>query len=478
MASGIGYNWIERLLKCTAFGLVASTLVGAWHDSSQAWDVWYYHLPFAARLADIVPKSLFVFDSENEARFQGFPLLGELLQGWLWRLTGRPEAANLVAFSSVPLFALFLRWRFGVPIFLSVLGLFAVPLVQLHMTSCYVDLPANTALAALILLTLEAYVRQERPNSSAVALAVLAAAFSANLKMLLLPIVLAALTLFGIRALALYHRSRALRTRARKLIALGTAAFALALVLATPLRNLVRQNNPFYPLDISILGHHYAGTEQPYASSPNWLASAPRPLRFAASVLEIRAAPLSDRHRWTMDQWAPSDSPSYRMGGFFGAYVVWQLALFAYLLTRMRSRDAWTIGGGFALITVLTSVLPQSHELRYYMVWMIVLTALNLWLVPREPLRKLQGIVAVVATGIVVVVTHGGYVRASGSSFSDLVHEKVNRQQIARLESGSRICVTHQPYNLLWAPTFHSRRDYVVKSVDSKLQCGDYRPIE
>ncbi len=280
MASGIGWNWIERLLKWLAFGLVASTLVGALHDASQAWDVWYYHLPFAARLAGIVPSSLFVFDSANAARFQGFPLLGELLQGWLWRLTGRPESANLVAFSSVPLFALFLRCRFGVPIFLSILGLFAVPLVQLHMTSCYVDLPANTALAALILLTLEAYVRKDPPNLSAVALAVLAAAFSANSKMLLVPIVLTALTLFGLRALALYHRSMTLRTRTRKLVALGTAAFVLALVLATPLRNLVRQNNPVYPLDFSILGHHYAGTEEPYASSPNWLASSPRPLRF------------------------------------------------------------------------------------------------------------------------------------------------------------------------------------------------------
>ncbi len=188
--------------------------------------------------------------------------------------------------------------------------------------------------------------------------------------------------------------------------------------------------------------------------------------------------PLSDPHRWTLDQWTPSDSPSYRMGGFFGAYVVWQLALFAYLLTRMKSRNAWTLGGGFALITVLISAMPQSHELRYYMVWMIVLTALNLWLVPREPLRRIQGLIAVVATGVVVVVSHGGYVYASGSSFSDLVREKVDSRQIARLESGSRICVNHQPYNLLWAAPFHSRRDYVVKSVESKLECGDYRAVE
>ena len=120
-------------------------LVEALHDVSRAWDVWYYHLPFAARIAGIVPASQFAYDPLNQARFDGFPLLGEALQGLLWRITGRPESANLVAFSALPLFAWFAKKRLGVPMWATILALLAVPLVQIHATSCYVDLQIGRA---------------------------------------------------------------------------------------------------------------------------------------------------------------------------------------------------------------------------------------------------------------------------------------------------------------------------------------------
>ena len=292
--------WIRRTLKCVVFGLMITTLFGALHDVSRAWDVWSYHMPFAARLVGIVPRDFFTFDAGNEARFQGFPVLGELLQGWLWRLIGRPEAANLVAFSSVPVYGLFLRHRFGVPLYLSTLGLLAVPLVQLHMTSCYVDLPGNTAAAVLILLALESYTRSEPPTVRTVILAVFAAAVAANTKALLHPVVFTALTLLALRAAVLQAGAGFFATHARRLAALGAISIVSAVIFATPLKNLAAHGNPYYPLDFTILGHHFPGLEQPYESSPRWLASAPRPLRFVASILELHSAPLADRHRWTV----------------------------------------------------------------------------------------------------------------------------------------------------------------------------------
>src|SRR5258708_40243001 len=100
---------VERALSIAAWGLLACILAAAVTDVSLAWDVWYYHLPFAARIAGIVPADQYAYDAMNQARFDGFPLLGETLQGLLWRVTGRPESANLVALSSLPLFAWFLR---------------------------------------------------------------------------------------------------------------------------------------------------------------------------------------------------------------------------------------------------------------------------------------------------------------------------------------------------------------------------------
>lgn len=470
--------WIRRTLTCVAFGLMMSMLLGALHDVSRAWDVWYYHMPFAARLAGIVPRELFTFDVENEARFRGFPLFGELLQGGLWRLTGRPQTANLVAFSSVPLFGLFLRYRFAVPLYLSILGLLAVPLVQLHMTSCYVDLPGNAAAAVLLLVALESFSSSEPPSSRTLMLAVFTAAFAANTKTLLHPVVLAALTLLALRAVVLHAGAGFFVTRARRLGALGAITLALAVVFATPLKNLAVHGNPYYPLDFTVLGHHFSGLEQPYQSSPRWLASASRPVRFVASILELHCAPLADRHRWTVDQWTLPDAPGYRMGGFFGAYVVGQLIFFAYQLVRQKSRQARRIGGAFALLTVLTSILPQSHELRYYMYWMIVLISLNLWLACQESREVGLGFMSVAALGVVLAVTHCGYVYPSGSSFKQLVREKVGGPHLSQLSSGARICVARPPYDLLWAAPFHFPYHYRVKSVELKSQCGDFRPVD
>ena len=114
--------------------LLASMLGAALHDVSHAWDVWYYHLPFAGRLSGVVPPEAFVFHAANQARFDGFPLFGERLQGRCGGSPGAPECANLVAFAERPALRLVPPARASVPPHLSVLGLFAVPLVQAHAT--------------------------------------------------------------------------------------------------------------------------------------------------------------------------------------------------------------------------------------------------------------------------------------------------------------------------------------------------------
>src|SRR6202042_1930903 len=118
-------------------------------------------------------------------------------------------------------------------------------------------------------------------------------------------------------------------------------------------------------------------------SSPPWLSAAPRPLRFACSLLEIGIRPLTDEHRWTVDQWMPGDSSGNRMGGFFGAYVVVNVALLAWRAWAECAREVRAAAIGFVVLSAVVSLMPQSHELRYYLSWMIVLVALNLWLASR-----------------------------------------------------------------------------------------------
>ena len=455
-------EWTDRALRLLGWGVLASMLVGALHDVSQAWDVWYYHLPFAARIAGIVPTSQFAYDPLNEARFGGFPLFAEALQGGLWRLTGRAESANLVAFSAVPLFAWFVRRRFHVPMHLTIIGLLAVPLVQIHATSCYVDLPGNAAAAALVLVAIQAWAQPDEPMTApALVLACALGAVAANTKTLLQPMVFASLLALGARLV-----------RERRYRAVLAMVFALPLVFFTPLKNLTLHHNPAYPVAMELFGHHFPGPAEPYSSSPVWLAHAPRPVRFVCSALEIGTGPL----RWTVDQWTPPDAPGYRMGGFFGLYVAGLLALLVWRAVRERGDPTVRRAiAGFSLLTVLVSVMPQSHELRYYMGWMIVLVAVNLWLARRsQTMMKEQGVAlaCAVALGAVLTITRGEYAYASGESFRELVHTEVNDGVLAHVHEGAHVCVRRAPWSFLWAAPFHAPRSYVVQEAEVPADCA------
>jgi hypothetical protein len=454
---------VERALRVLAWGLLASMLVTALHDVSMAWDVWYYHLPFAARLWGIVPASQFVYDPLNQARFEGFPLLGEVLQGLLWRVTGYVQAANLVALASVPLFAWLAKRRLGVPMYQAILALLAVPLVQIHATSCYVDLPGNAAMGALVLLAIAAWADEEPPSDRVVWLALACAAVAANTKALLHPVV-------GVALVAIGWRVRRPRT-------LALAALALPLVFFTPLKNLLLHHNPYYPVDFRLLGLHMPGVDTPYSSSPVWLEHAPRPVRFFCSVLEIGVRPMSDPRRWTVDQWTPPSAPGYRMGGFFGLWAAANLVLFVWLAVRGRKeRRVRAAVLGFVVLTAIVSELPQSHELRYYMGWMMVLVVLNLWLLG-ERARRGAAVGAVCAIAAVVLVTRAAYVYPSGKTFDQLVASEVSPRSVRSVHDGEHVCVRHAPWNFLWAARFHAPKHYAVTEAVEPAECDGARSL-
>src|SRR6185312_13196941 len=115
----------------------------------------------------------------------------------------------------------------------------------------YVDLPANLALAVAVLVAIDAWIAVEPPPARDVALAIGACAVAANTKVMLEPLAFLALAALAVRA----RRHR-----------LAIAA-ALPIVLATPLANLVRHGNPFYPVQTAVAGLVFRGPELPYSSS-------------------------------------------------------------------------------------------------------------------------------------------------------------------------------------------------------------------
>jgi hypothetical protein len=213
------------------------------------------------------------------------------------------------------------------------------------------------------------------------------------------------------------------------------------------------------------------------------LEHAPQALRWLFSVLEIGLRPMSDGRRWTIDQWAPWDSPALRMGGFFGAYVVFHLGLLGWTVARDRSRTARTAGVAFAVLTAAMANLPQSHELRYYLCWMMVLASLNLWLVcDGERAREGGGwrapALGVACTGFLAVVlwvTRCGYVYPSGTTFAELLREKVDAAVVEQIGEGERVCLRREPHTFLYAAPFHPGKRYVVKEAEGEEECGAAR---
>jgi hypothetical protein len=154
------------------------------------------------------------------------------------------------------------------------------------------------------------------------------------------------------------------------------------LIFATPIKNVAFYGNPFYPIKVEV-----AGIVLNYKLTPDTYSQGNRPQKWLQSIFEINAP------QWSPDQWNYGNKQYQdRIGDFFGAYVVFNLLLLLSLTireqlqNRQSSPETKSRNATIALITVLLMSLipanfPQSHELRYFMFWMIVLVSVNLYLI-------------------------------------------------------------------------------------------------
>lgn len=477
-------GWLLRAadvgLRVLAGALALSLSFAAWHDVSQAYDVWYYHLPFAARLAGIMGADAYSFSADNVARFQGFPLLAEVLQGLAWRATGHVQATNVVSLGALFGLSVFLRRLFAVPLHSSLIAFLAIPLVHIHATASYVDLPGNVSATMLLLCTYRVIVNHRAPSPRLLFGSAILAAVSVNTKFQLVPITVAAaavLSWFSLRELRTYSSAdRATRTASKKRVAV--LLLAVPIVFTTPIKNTIAHGNPVWPVELHVLGKALPFREAAYAQSPPHLEHSSRPIRFLRSVLELDNLPIATRRRWSLDQYAPSDHPSCRMGGYFGAYVVVNLLALAWAAWRRRSREAVAAVAVFGGATAIAALVPQSHELRYYMFWMLLLVCSNLVMWTGTPRTRLAaGIVSTSALVVVVWSTSGDFLYASGSTFAQFLAKRADASVIEGAAPGERLCIAREPFTFLYAPGFHPPKRYSVQEATTDADCNGARRI-
>jgi hypothetical protein len=439
-----------------------------------------YHLPFAARLWGITSPGEFAFFDRLEYIYQGFPLLGEIAQGLFWRFFDRMQAANLVALVSLLVYCSFARTFFRIPWHVMVLALLAVPLIQIHATASLVDLPANLATAVMLLLAYRVYAETALPRWRDIAVFAVAAAVSANTKFLHTALIAVAVAAVLLRLVYRYRPSepptrRLIRHRVLFLV------IAMPLIFATAVKNTIVHGNPVFPIEVRALGTALPHALTAAVKRPEYLRNAPQPVCWLLSIFEIRAFDGRRPYLWTGEQgYLPAGVPADRMGGYFFLYVIMNLALLAFLIARVRSREARLGGMLFMVLSALTSMHPQSHELRYHMHWIIVLISLNLYLLGRCQDRRVCpltpqhfGIGCCAVLLLVIGLTRGAYLRPYAQPIVVAYTKAIEATLRDAIQRSPEICVVGRT-NLffLYADTFHPPMRYSVKAARSAQECG------
>ena len=468
---------IKSILMAIALILTISIFLKAIIDIDISYDTWGYHLPFAARMWGIVPASQYI---NMEKRFAGFPVFAEFLQGFFWFVTHRVQGANLVGWLSIVIYVYFLKACLRIPLYLSTLALLAIPLVLTHATSAYVDLPANIALSMAIMMTYLLYQQQKLPTLLQLLIIIFSAAVASNSKPQLEPLVFVVLVFVAVRFLWLRWRQPGKENKGSYfkwlLKASAIALLASLFIFATPIKNIVLFGNPFYPVRIEIAGRVLNHALPLYSDAPGYLSDAPRAQRWLYSILDIKAAP------WSIDQWS-EDVDRNRMGGFFGAYMVFHLLLLFYLGIGDRDRHTRVALILAAVMSVVAANFPQSHELRYFMYWAIVLVSLNLYLVTRLesspsklPLINTRnlGLVSLIALTIVAVKTNFTYIKPSFYTLDKFKQNTVDRNLIEKIAPNDKVCVIGRyPYTFVYTPWFHPERNdtYSIEADQKPEHC-------
>lgn len=474
-------DWLPRLRLANVFAAATFALivVRAVLTVDPYWDTLAYHWPFAARAAGICDRNCFLMSPGLEARYDGFPLLLHLLQGFLWRVTGTPGLADLINIGMLAGLCVYLRRRFAVPLAWSWLAFLAIPEVQIQLTSSYIDLPLNAAVTLALMVILRMLVEPTADQRADIAIALVALGIAAESKFQMVPIALLAWAVIVVLA-ARNTSNVKLKHRSVTFIALSLVG---AIVLLPKLvLNTVTFGNPFYPIAIALGPIRVPGPEsmmQSTSISDAWIRW-PGPIRWLASVLEFdafRGRPLP----WTLGQGdVLQSSPSFRMGGYFGGYVLGSISLVVWA-ARSTSAARWPVVL-IVLISILCACLPLSHELRYYMFWMLTLVAVSLALVyaplfthpEQEYQRKFSHGLVAIAVASVFLMTGGAYLRPWGPTLPELLHQ--TKATIAQLPDGVTLCVLNgDRWAFLYSSVLHPPHKYqtrVLGADEADPQCA------
>jgi hypothetical protein len=397
------------LLICTVYLLLCGK---ALFEFSTDWDFLSYHLPGALSrfgLTSLIPHW------RAQAVYEGFPPLANTLQGLLALICGRISAANSLNATGLLLCLCGLKLLFKKELSLRWFLTFclSIPLIVRHIYCGHIDLWSNL----FLMLAFAALIKLFENNNNRQAQLIFFCSIAASVfsKYQTWPIASLLSSVFVFSLLKDFSKNR--RLLAFSILALGLIFFSW------PVRNYVVYSNPVYPIVPSFSpkgtpGIRSLGAKRPRAeNTPEYLHQSTNFFRFISSAYELNRFQSSPyKFEWSHAQneiektWpepAPV-SPHHRMGGWF--FVSMGVLSFLFLLALFRGAISIPVGATFLGCFVLTAVLPQSHELRY---WLYIPLSLILLLVLHE--KSYPRHILITARGILAIC--GGYVLYSLSPY-------------------------------------------------------------
>jgi hypothetical protein len=483
-------TWTPPALAALLLALVALKAVMA---IDLVWDSLSYHIPFSALRAGLLTDWEFQRPPPEQdtlkGYYLGFPILADLLRGWMWKLSGRPESVNLLGIFSLLALAAYLKWRFrSLEVAWAILGVLAIPAVQTAAASAYVDLPASVAFMIFLLSVVDLWSNPERFRRPAPWLVMFLAAFAAaNIKLQTSLLVCLALPFL---VPPIWQLLREKQASWRRYCAAGLLMLsAAALVCVNLIKNVVLYRNPLFPIDLKIAGIHLPGTllQQDWNLRGTTYQGVPQPLLWLLSVLEYRS--LDGRSIPYMNGMGdvPHTSLSAYMGGFFSALVAASLCFLVLCVVRRPDRFAVTTLVVLLASGLLASAFPNSENLRYEIFWMMFLVIGCLLLLTRpefEAYLRSYKIVLLASLAFVVSVTRGIYfIPVSNPTQAYIDRTNAERLLERIVQPGDVVCLEQGPgqwdnrFAIMFAPIFHQKlareRPYAVK----EGFCGGYKTI-
>lgn len=338
------------------------------------WDSWAYHFPFSVNLLSIYGGAqFFPVCGLMLPRYEGFPLLGNFLQGILWVSFNRIGATTLLNAAGLML-VLFMAHRTLQIRYLTVLlVLFSVPMVAIHFFSTYLDLFAAFVLGAMFLAL---HQRLRNPGEASLGSFMLIVGLGFIAGGLKYQSIMAGNMILLVFLVVHVVRDGSIPSwRVMGLFLLAGIAVNHWLFW-----NLVIHGNPFYPIALSVAGFAFPGPEGVYSNYPGYWEHNIRPLNFVLSFTEIDWALRGVEYTYSIDQSSGERSLRFqpaRTGGFgvIFAFSSLLLSLVAFVYRRRLSRDTKWLAASALLLILAISFLPMSHELRYWLVVPVVLAA-------------------------------------------------------------------------------------------------------